>query len=223
MTTASIPHLDRTASFAKKPRDSNRTDPSRMRVRIIETATQLFRQVGHRKTTVADISREMSMSSANVYRFFRSKQAIEEAVAGELLQEVILAASNAAHRDGPAIQRLRAVLLAVEQKQRFDSDHSNRLYELVASAMLGNWTVASAYADRINSMVAQIISEGQASGELPQGDPMTIARCVLSATSPYLNPALAPGCARLARPTSSQMIDFCIGALGAVARQHRAA
>ena len=52
----------------------------------------------------------MAMSPANVYRFFGSKQAIGEAVVGELLEEILLAAVNAAQSAGPAIWRLQAVL-----------------------------------------------------------------------------------------------------------------
>ncbi len=215
--------LPRTALVRMQPRGSNRTDASKTRARIIETAARLYRQIGYKKTTVADIAREMSMSAANVYRFFPSKRAIEEAVAGELLKEIV-AAVDAANRAGPAIARLRAVLQAVERQHKFNSDNNSRLYELVVSAMRENWAIAAAYTDCINSTVAQVISEGQASGEVPQGDSTTIARCVLSATSAYLDPSLIPACASLARPTLSQMIDFCIGALRAAARwQHHAA
>jgi AcrR family transcriptional regulator len=35
--------------------------------------------MGYQKTAVADIARELGMSPANVYRFFPSKSAINEA------------------------------------------------------------------------------------------------------------------------------------------------
>jgi hypothetical protein len=43
--------------------------------RIVQAAIRLHRQIGFKKTTVADIARGASMSPANVYRFFASKQA----------------------------------------------------------------------------------------------------------------------------------------------------
>ena len=49
------------------------------RARIEETAERLFRTMGYQKTAVADIARELGMSPANVYRFFPSKSAINEA------------------------------------------------------------------------------------------------------------------------------------------------
>ena len=58
------------------------------RSRIVETAERLFRQIGYQKTTVADIAKALRMSPANVYRFFDSKKAINEAVAERLMREV---------------------------------------------------------------------------------------------------------------------------------------
>ena len=46
---------------------------------IIQVAWDLFRELGPR-TTVVDVADKASMSSANVYRFFPSKQAPTEAV-----------------------------------------------------------------------------------------------------------------------------------------------
>ena len=51
---------------------------------ILQSALGLYREIGHKKTNVADIARRSSMSPANVYRFFPSKRAIEQAVVAEL-------------------------------------------------------------------------------------------------------------------------------------------
>jgi AcrR family transcriptional regulator len=213
---ATATYLDLTALVAIPPRGSNRAAPSETRARIIETAARLYRRIGHKKTTVADIAHDMSMSPANVYRFFQSKQTIEAAVAGELLNEVIVAACDAARGVGSATERLRAVLLAVERLHAFHSVNHHRLHELVVIATRENWSVASTYADRLSSTVAQVISEGQAQGEFSEADPMIITRCLLSAASAYVDPLLITAGANLNRPTLDQMIDFCIGALRAV-------
>jgi len=57
-----------------------------IRQRIVQAAIRLHSEFGFRKTTVADIARRASMSPANVYRFFVSKQAIEEAVVADLFE-----------------------------------------------------------------------------------------------------------------------------------------
>ena len=72
-----------------------------VRRRIVQAAIRLHREIGFKKTTVADIARGASMSPANVYRFFASKQAIEEAVVTELFEDVSTAATLAARGGSP--------------------------------------------------------------------------------------------------------------------------
>jgi AcrR family transcriptional regulator len=151
------------------------------------------------------------MSPANCYRFFRSKQAIKEAVVGKLLEQVIVAAIGAARSAGSASVRLQAVLQEVERlhKYRFMQDKS--LHDLVATAMRENWTSVRPYSERFESVVAQVIADGQAHGEFRNCDSMTVARCVLAATDLYTNPLLIGANAAYARPTSGQMLEFCVG------------
>ena len=56
------------------------------RARIEAAAERLFRSMGYQKTAVADIARELGMSPANVYRFYPSKSAINEAIASQLVE-----------------------------------------------------------------------------------------------------------------------------------------
>ena len=207
--------LHRPPPVAVKSRASGKADQSASRARVQEAAVRLYRRIGPKKTTVADIARELSMSPANVYRFFASKQAIEEAVAEELLNKVVAAAVDAASRSGPVTARLQAVLQAVEQQHKSSAENDSKLYGLVVSAMRENWGAAAAYADCMDSIIAQVISEGQASGEFQPRDSMVLARCLLSATSAYLYPLVIPGSANFARPTLTQMIEFCADGLRA--------
>ena len=55
------------------------------RAEIVATAERLFRSLGYQKTAVADIARELGMSPANIYRFFPSKAAINEAICARTL------------------------------------------------------------------------------------------------------------------------------------------
>ena len=54
-------------------------------VRILEAAERVFRQYGYAKTTVADIAKELGMSTANIYRFFGSKVEIHQALCSRML------------------------------------------------------------------------------------------------------------------------------------------
>jgi AcrR family transcriptional regulator len=91
------------------------------RLGILQVAERLFLQIGFEKTSIADIARELRMSSANIYRFFASKAAINEAVARRLLSEVEVVVEELAKRSAPAGARLRASIAAIEKNnaQRF--------------------------------------------------------------------------------------------------------
>src|SRR5918997_5371187 len=80
------------------------------RSRIVETAERYFREIGYQKTTVADIAKALKMSPANVYRFFDSKKAINEAVAERLIAEVEAQLEAITARPGPAAERLRELI-----------------------------------------------------------------------------------------------------------------
>ena len=181
------------------------------RQRIVHTAIRLYREIGYRKTTVADIARGTSMSPANVYRFFASRQALEEAVVTELLEEVSVAAAQAACSGGSALQRLAATLRIISQLHEHRLARDSKLHELMAAAARENWPIALSYADRIRELVRPIIAAGQASGELLAGSPISLTCCLLEAMDAYLSPSRINGAAR--RPTFNEMMDFCAGAL----------
>jgi AcrR family transcriptional regulator len=150
------------------------------RRRIVQAAIRLHREIGYRKTTVADIARGAAMSPANVYRFFASKQAIEEVVVADLFEHVSTSATLAA-RGGSALERLTTALRAISQLHEHLLENDSKQHELVAAAVRENWTVALSYTDRIRGLVRATIAAGQASGELRPGSSMAMTCCLLEA------------------------------------------
>jgi AcrR family transcriptional regulator len=151
------------------------------------------------------------MSSANVYRFFPSKQAIEEAAVADLFEQASAAATLAARGSGSALERLTAVLKAISQLHEHRRKYDSKQHVLVAVAVGENWAVALSYADRVRGLVRGIIAAGQASGELRQESPMAMTCCLLEAMDGYLSPSRIN--AANVRPTFDEMMGFCAGAL----------
>ena len=145
------------------------------------------------------------MSPANVYRFFASKQAIEEAVVADLLEHV------SAARGGSALERLTAALRAISQLHEHRLENDSKQHELVTAAVRENWAVALSYADRIRGVVRATIAAGQASGELRPGSAMAMTCCLLEAMDGYLSPLRIN--AATVRLTFDEMMDFCAGVL----------
>src|SRR3954451_18063774 len=90
-----------------------KTKPDDTRVRIMDAAEALFRQLGYAKTAVSDIAAELRMSPANVYRFFPSKNAIVEAICKRCLSEVEDRAGAVGRSKAPAGQRLERLVLEI--------------------------------------------------------------------------------------------------------------
>ena len=187
--------------------------PSESRSRIIETAERLVRQFGHQKTTVADIARTLSMSSANIYRFFRSKDAINEAVCRRLLGDVIAVAAEFAQRNGTAKDNLRALLIELARinAERYRKDKA--LHQLLALAASENWPAVTDYVERMESIVAAIIADGTRRGEFCNRDARRAGRCVHTAMLRHLHPNLVSECDGAGQPSLGEMVDFCLAAL----------
>lgn len=135
------------------------------RARIVETAERLFRAMGYAKTAVADIARELKMSPANVYRFFPSKAAINEAIAERLLAGVEQRAAGIVHADAPAAQRLDALFRAMFEETRSRYLGEAKVHDMVTAAMEEQWAVIQAHIDRIRGLVATLVADGIARGE----------------------------------------------------------
>lgn len=189
------------------------TRESDTRTRILQTADRLYRQIGYQKTTVADIARELGMSPANVYRFFRSKDEINDAVGRLLLGEVLAAMTEIAASDGPAGERLRAIFTTLERMNTERFTVEKKLHDLVAVALTENWRIVFDYVDRMDAVIASVIADGMARGEFRSGDPKGVARCLHTAMIRYSHPRLMVECAEFADPSVDRMMDFCLAAL----------
>ncbi|OKO75606.1 transcriptional regulator [Bradyrhizobium sp. NAS96.2] len=190
------------------------------RERIVQAAIRLYREIGYRKTTVADVARDASMSPANLYRFYPCRRALEEAVVTELLEEVSAAAASAARSGRSGLERLNAAFRAVSRMHEDRLANNVRLQELVVAAAQENWPASLSHADRLRRVVQSVIAAGQAGGEFRAGSPMALACCLLDAMDAYLNPSLIKAAAL--RPAFDEMMNFCAGALSNAASVNEA-
>lgn len=187
-----------------------------LRGRILATAERLFRDVGYRKTTVADIAAALRMSPGNVYRVFASKKALNEAVAARALGEIgDELEALVARRDLPADERLRLFLAALHALTAGRLAAERRMHEMVEVAMAESWGVVSQYLRRVEALLERLIAEGMASGAFASRDPAVAARCVHAAMPMFCHPALIAQCVGETRPTLEEMTAFVQRALEA--------
>jgi AcrR family transcriptional regulator len=181
--------------------------------RILVVAERLFREIGYRKTTVADVAKVLRMSPANVYRFFDSKKAINEGVARRLMGGVESAAQVIATKREPAASRLRELLTSIHRMncERYIGD--SKLHEMVEVAMEESWEVCVAHMQQITETIAAVMADGAASGEFEAPDVPLAAMCACTAMMRFFHPQMIAQCANKPGPSLDQMIDFVLAGL----------
>ena len=156
--------------------------------RIIAEAERLFRSIGYAKTTVADIARACDMSPSNVYRFFKSKSAINEAICRLHLAEVEALVRTAINGDRPAADRMRDLVTTLHRTTCERYFEESRLHDMVAAAIQEHWAVIAQHKDRIHQLIRIVIEDGVQRGEFHVADPGRAAGLVHAALMKFCHP-----------------------------------
>ena len=194
-----------------------RIDPDEVRRRILEVAEERFRRIGYHKTSVADIASELGMSTANVYRFFPSRDAIKESICGRVVNEVADIALAIARTNAPAGEKLSQLLTAVHHHKKMTLVKEKRMHDLIVAAMQENWAIIKAHIEHMETTLGIIISEGIELGEFNVDDSATAAHAVHTAFAPFLHPMLIEHCLEDGEDREVGLraqIDFFLKALG---------
>ncbi|URK86210.1 TetR family transcriptional regulator (plasmid) [Rhizobium sp. RCAM05350] len=176
-----------------------------------------FRRIGYQKTSVADIASCLGMSSANIYRFFPSRAAINESICDRFVEQTIHLAAAVARQDAPAHDRLRRLFKLLYDERRRQLIEEKHAHDLVVAATTGNWPIMSVHCRRLVTMVQEIIEEGAEAGDLSVNDAVEAARSAMNAFSPFYHPVLVEARLREAEDPKQgldQQISFILAALG---------
>ncbi|MEH2522559.1 MULTISPECIES: TetR/AcrR family transcriptional regulator [unclassified Bradyrhizobium] len=193
------------------------TDPDETRARILEVAEEHFRRIGYHKTRVADIASELGMSPANVYRFFPSRDAINESICGRVLNEVADIAFVIARTNAPAMEKLDQLLTAVYHHKKVRLVEEKHMHDLIVAAMQENWAIIKAHVERMVTIFEAIIREGIEADEFEVEDAAEAARAVKSAFMPFFHPILIEHCVQQGEDMEADLRDqirFILKALG---------
>jgi AcrR family transcriptional regulator len=172
------------------------TDAQRRRVCILEAADRLLRHYGPQKTTVADVAREAGVGVGSVYLEFPSKDVLVEEISRSRYQAVLAGMRAAAALDGarpagsPASDRLIGALdarLEALLSLAAEGAHAGDLVHCVSPAVKA---AQAAFHEEELRLVAELLRQGAASGELDVEDVDVAARTVLRAYATFTAPFL---------------------------------
>lgn len=159
---------------------------------ILDTAKTLLRRHGEDKLAIVDIARTLEMSHANVYRFFKNKSEILDAITDEWLLKVEQFVEEIAHRPISATERIEAVVLELHRKRKQKFLEDAEVFETFRRVVELRPDVISLRREKIRSVFKRLIEEGITSGEFLPVDASEAATVLKDATSLFLNPLMIP-------------------------------
>ncbi|MFG3494031.1 TetR family transcriptional regulator [Streptomyces sp. NPDC047928] len=176
--------------------------------RILEATEEVLRRYGPAKATVVDVARVLGVSHGSVYRHFRTKAALREAVTQRWLSraEVALAEMIAAS-DEPAPRKLRAWFTDLFDAKRRKAGDDPELFATFGVLIEGSSGVVEHHLDVLVDQIRTIVEEGVREGEFTAPDPASTARALFDAMSRFHDPVHA---SEWRRPTIDAEFDAVV-------------
>jgi TetR/AcrR family transcriptional repressor of the ameABC operon len=156
---------------------------------ILTMAELLFRQRGFVAVSIADIAASLGMSPANVFKHFRSKSALVDAIAERHLRDVADRFASFDDDLPPKEQLLRFVLRLLDSHLE-DIQQNPYLFEMVLMTVEAKFDAAIRYRERIVRKLDDIIREGIARGRYHCTSPEEAASTVADVLASVLHPVL---------------------------------
>jgi len=158
------------------------------RARILGAAERRFKHFGYAKTTMVDIASDCAMSHANVYRFFRNKGDIVDAIAAVWLAKSEAVCREVARRPVSAKHRLTELVLELHRWKKREYARSPRFYELLLMASNEGRPFIGVHLGVLQSILIEIIEDGNARGEFAVRSPALAAQVIGHATARFCDP-----------------------------------
>ncbi|MFF5011993.1 TetR family transcriptional regulator [Streptomyces sp. NPDC001165] len=184
--------------------------------RILEATEEVLRRHGPAKATVVDVARALGVSHGSVYRHFRTKAALREAVTkrwldrtSRQLADIVTAGSTPEHR-------LRAWLGALFEAKRHKAGDDPELFATYTVLADENGLAVGEHIADLTGQLARIMRDGVAAGAFTVPDPVAAARAVFQATGRFHDPCYAreweqPG----VEEEFTAVVDLLVRGLGA--------
>lgn len=159
---------------------------------ILEAAERVFSEDGLRDGSLRRIAELSGYSTAAIYKFFDSKHHLVTETLNRRADEYLVDLKTAAERDGTALERLHFIVDAAATYFSAHKHFSSLVRQVQGGeAILG--PVLAAFADDIDGrygqameLMADLIREGQNSGEIRAGDPRALAHLASVLTNEYV-------------------------------------
>ena len=132
---------------------------------ILAAAERCFARSGFHRATMQDVAREAGMSPGNLYRYFPSKAALIDAVAGQWLRSLEAVIADIADAPDPADDKLERLLQAWARTHRDLLMQDRHLFDVYSSATETSRALIRKHRARMRLLIERVLDEGIATGK----------------------------------------------------------
>ena len=171
------------------PATPSPNDEISFRAQILDTARAQVRRHGEAKTNVVDIARALGTSHTTIYRHFRSKADIFDALVVEAMRDEEEMASRFVEAEGPFAERLEGMVLALHARKRERFTADAEVYGLYRRIVEERPEIIAAYSQAMTALIARILADAKKRGEIRVDDIEAAAGVVRDAVTVFVHPA----------------------------------
>ncbi len=154
---------------------------------VLDMAAIVFREKGFAATTIADIAAALSMSPANVFKHFRTKTALAEAIAEGHVEKLVNSLEGA-DTSLPTPERLGHFVRRLMESHLRDLKQSPYIFEIVLMTSGSKMACGLRYKALLESHFTGLIRTGVEEGIYFSGDIEKTVRCVSASFACVLHP-----------------------------------
>lgn len=166
------------------------TDILAARARIVAAADRMIREKGAISFTMTDLAAAAGMSPSNLYRFFESKDALAEAMAGEWFAELEVIMKDLVLADMPVEEKLYQFFARRLTIKRARYDEDPELFESYMELGGEHFEVIKGYVDLADHYMASILAEAMKKGYFRGLELDSVVSLVNTMVQPFCNPQL---------------------------------
>ena len=185
--------------------------------RILDLATQFVRLNGPARTTIVAVAEAAGMSHANVYRYFKSKADLVDAISAAWLRQIEADVRVIVEGPDPAHDKLERLLLAIHRGYRDKLERDPRVFALLVAATTEQRAFARKHRQRLQSEVRTVLDEGITQGGLAGADSGPALALVFDMMHRFIHPSAIALDAETARSSldrrAGRVLRFLLRAL----------
>lgn len=197
-------------------RDAKWADEALTTEKILDAARVQIRRHGQAKTNIVDIAKSLGTSHTTIYRYFRSKAEVFDAIVAATMKDEEELAGTFLTSTAPASTRLLDMVLALHRRKRERLAGDPEVYELYRRVLDERPELVRNYAAAMTRLLQAIIEAGVKSGEFRTDDVGSAAEVVRDAVTIYVHPAHVEAAAKAGmdlEPSVIRMVSTLVTAL----------